>query len=106
MYSGNAFLNKEGTPTMCYHDESRGNNAMALALDDELNTWGKQESLITPKTVEGDKHHGKYRSWDPFGWIEDYTHYAIFGGKRPAIAKCKTIDGEWESVVCETETYA
>jgi beta-fructofuranosidase len=69
MYSGNAFLNKEGTPTMCYHDEARGNNAMALALDDELNTWGKQESLITPKTVEGDKHHGKYRSWDPFGWI-------------------------------------
>ncbi len=98
MYSGNAFLNKEGTPTMCYHDEARKNNGMALALDDELNTWGKQESLITPKTVEGDKHHGKYRSWDPFGWIEDDTHYAIFGGKRPGIAKSKTLDGEWEYV--------
>ena len=98
MFSGNAYLNKKGVPTMCYHDQSRRNNGMAIALDDELNAWKKQEVLITPKTVKGDAHHGKYRSWDPFGWIEDGEHYAIFGGKRPAIAKCKTIDGEWKYV--------
>jgi len=96
MYSGNAFLNKDGTPTMCYHDQERKNNAMAIALNDELNTWKKQEKLITPATKEGDEHHGKYSSWDPYGWIEDGNHYAIFGGKNPGIAKCKKIDGDWE----------
>lgn len=96
MFSGNAFLNKDGVPTMCYHDQQRRNNAMAIAQDDELNAWKKQEVLITPKTVPGDEHHGKYRSWDPYGWIEDDTYYAIFGGRNAAIAKCKTIDGEWE----------
>ncbi len=96
MFSGNAFLNKQGAPTMCYHDHSRGSNAMAVAADDDLNTWAKQTNVITPKTVEGDEYHGRYRSWDPYGWIEDDTYYAIFGGKRPGIAKCKTIDGDWE----------
>jgi beta-fructofuranosidase len=97
MYSGNAFINKDGTPTMCYHDEQRQNNSMAVALDDELNEW-KKLALITPKTVEGDKYHDRYASWDPFGWLEGDTYYAIFGGKRPGIAKCKDLEGDWKYV--------
>ena len=97
MFSGNCFLNKEGVPTMCYHGQVRGGNTMAIALDDELNTW-KKLNLITPKTVEGDKFHGKYRSWDPFGWVEGDTYYAIFGGEKAAIAKSKTLEGKWEYV--------
>ena len=53
---------------------------------------------ITPKTREGDEHHEKYRSWDPFGWLEGDTYYAIFGGKRPGIAKSPTLEGEWNYV--------
>lgn len=98
MFSGNAFINKEGVPTICYHQVDQG-NAMAVALDDELNTWKKLESNpITPKTKPGDPHHGKYRSWDPFGWIEGDTYYAIFGGEHPGLVKAPTLGGEWKYV--------
>ena len=95
MYSGNCFINKDGVPTICYHQVGVG-NALAVALDDDLNEWRKL-GAITPKTREGDLHHGKYRSWDPFGWLEGDTRYAIFGGKRPAVAKCSP-GGEWQYV--------
>ncbi len=98
MFSGNCFLNKEGRPTMCYHQVGQG-NAMAVALDDELNEWKKLDSNpITPKTKPGDPFHDKYRSWDPYGWLEDNTYYAIFGGERPAIAKAPSLAGEWKYV--------
>ena len=96
MYSGNCFLNREGVPTICYHQKGQG-NAMAVALDDDLNEWKKLDSNpITPATREGDEHHGKYRSWDPFGWLEGDAYYAIFGGQRPAIAKAPSLEGEWK----------
>ena len=96
MYSGNCFLNREGVPTICYHQKGQG-NAMAVALDDDLNEWKKLDSNpITPRTREGDGHHGKYRSWDPFGWLEGDAYYAIFGGQRPAVAKSPALEGEWK----------
>lgn len=98
MFSGNCFLNKDGRPTMCYHQVGQG-NAMAVAIDDDLNEWKKLESNpITPKTEEGDEHHGKYRSWDPFGWLEGDTYYAIFGGGRPGVVKAPALEGEWKYV--------
>ena len=98
MFSGNCFINKDGVPTMCYHQVRQG-NAMAVALDENLNTWKKLDSNpITPETSEGDPHHGKYRSWDPYGWLEGNTYYAIFGGKRPGIAKCDSLGGKWKYV--------
>ncbi len=98
MFSGNCFVNKEGRPTICYHQVGQG-NAMAVAVDDELNQWEKLPSNpITPQTEPGDPHHDKYRSWDPYGWLEDDTYYAIFGGERPAIAKSDRLDGKWEYV--------
>ncbi|MXX61996.1 MAG: hypothetical protein F4112_04275 [Holophagales bacterium] len=96
MYSGNCFLNKEGVPTICYHQHGEG-NAMAVVLDDDLNEWRKLDSNpITPQTREGDEHHERYRSWDPFGWLEGDTYYAIFGGQRPAVAKSPELEGEWK----------
>ena len=98
MYSGNCFINKDGVPTICYHQFGQG-NAMAVALDDDLDEWKKLDSNpITPKTQQGDEHHGKYRSWDPFGWLEGDTYYAIFGGERPGIVKSPTLGGEWQYV--------
>jgi sucrose-6-phosphate hydrolase SacC (GH32 family) len=98
MFSGNCFLNKDGRPTICHHQVGRG-NAMVVALDDDLNEWKRLPSNpITPKTRPGDPHHGKYRSWDPFGWLEGDTYYAIFGGERPGIARSKSLEGEWSYV--------
>ena len=96
MYSGNCFINADGVPTICYHQKGEG-NAMAVALDDDLNAWQKLE-VITPTTREGDAHHDRYRSWDPFGWHEGDSYYAIFGGKRPGVAKSSALDGEWRYV--------
>lgn len=98
MYSGNCFINKDGVPTICYHQKGDG-NAIAIALDDDLNEWKKLDSNpITPKTKEGDAFHHKYQSWDPFGWLENDTYYAIFGGGRPAIARSSELEGEWRYV--------
>ncbi len=98
MYSGNCFINKDGVPTICYHQKGVG-NALAVALDDDLNDWRKLESNpITPKTQAGDRHHGRYKSWDPFGWLEGGTYYAIFGGGHPGVAKSASLDGEWRYV--------
>ena len=47
---------------------------------------------------QGDPHHGKYGSWDPYGWLEGDTYYAIFGGKRLAIVKSKSLEGPWKYV--------
>jgi beta-fructofuranosidase len=98
MFSGNCFVNKDGRPTICYHQVGQG-NAMAVALDDDLNEWKKLDSNpITPKTATGDPNHDRYRSWDPYGWLEGNTYYAIFGGNRPAIAKAPSLGGEWKYV--------
>ncbi len=98
VYSGNCFINREGIPTICYHQKGVG-NALAVALDDDLNQWRKLESNpITPLTEPGDEFHGKYRSWDPFGWFENESYYAIFGGKRPAVVKSPSLAGKWEYV--------
>lgn len=98
MYSGNCFINRDGVPTICYHQKGEG-NAIAVALDDELNAWHKLESNpITPGTNPGDQFYGKYRSWDPFGWFEGDSYYAIFGGSRPAVVKSPNLEGEWRYV--------
>ena len=98
MYSGNCFINEFGVPTMCYHQVDKG-NALAIALDDELNEWQKLDSNpITPITQAGDEHHGKYRSWDPFGWYDGERYYAIFGGEHPAIATSPNMEGKWRYV--------
>ncbi len=98
MYSGNCFINGDGIPTICYHQVDQG-NALAVALDDNLDEWHKlATNPITPKTQKGDEHHGKYRSWDPFGWYDGDTYYAIFGGERPAVAKSEHLEGEWHYI--------
>ena len=98
MFSGNCFLNKEGRPTISYHQVGQG-NAIAVALDDELNEWEKLPSNpITPETRPGDPFHDRYRSWDPYTWIEGDTYYAIFGGNRPAVVKSSRLEGEWQYV--------
>lgn len=98
MFSGNCFLNQDGRPTMCYHQVGQG-NAMAVALDDELNNWEKLDTNpITPVTEPGDPHHDRYQSWDPYGWCEGDTCYAIFGGTRPAVAKAPGLGGPWTYV--------
>ena len=98
MYSGNCFLNENGVPTICYHQVGQG-NALAVALDDNLDDWEKlAANPITPPPASHAPGQERYRSWDPFAWYENGHYYAIFGGEHPAIAKSPTMDGEWRYV--------
>ncbi|MFM7320840.1 MAG: glycoside hydrolase family 32 protein [Armatimonadota bacterium] len=88
IFSGNAFLDRDGTPTLCYHGVGIG-NSLAHARDPEadpaLEQWVKHPgNPIVPIPKPGDPGHGVYESWDPHAWVEDGMCHACFGGKIPA----------------------
>ena len=60
--------------------------------------WEKlKNNPIIPEPEPGSKEAELYSSWDPNGWLENDTYYAIFGGKIPTIFKAKELDS-WEYV--------
>jgi len=87
IFSGNCFINKDGEAVILYHGVNTG-NCIAVSSEDELNNWNKlKTNPIVPNTRPDDPNYGKYESWDPHGWLEGDTYYAIFGGKTPALFK-------------------
>lgn len=91
IFSGNALLDEHGTPTLLYHGVGLG-NCIATSTDDLLLHWKKSSANpIVPIPKPGDANHGLYESWDPHGWREDSTTYAIFGGKQPALFRGSTL---------------
>ncbi len=86
IFSGNCFLNKKGEATMLYHGVRAG-NCIAVSAERNLDHWKKLPSNpIQPKW-----------SWDPHGWLEGDTYYAISGGKPPRLFKASALD-KWELV--------
>jgi len=80
IFSGNAFINKEGVPTIIYYGVDAG-GCIAIAQDDDLIEWKKLESNpVVPELKKKDPDYGKYRPCDPHGWVEGDTYYTIFGG--------------------------
>jgi beta-fructofuranosidase len=101
IFSGNCFVNKQGEATMLYHGYQSG-NAIATSSDSLLDRWQKlPDNPIVPIAEEevGPALTEKrpFNAWDPHGWLEEDTYYAIFGGMRPAIFKAKTLD-DWQYV--------
>ncbi|HOX39877.1 MAG TPA: GH32 C-terminal domain-containing protein [Candidatus Brocadiia bacterium] len=95
IFSGGAFVNKEGKPTIIYHGCGAG-NCIAISRDDELIEWEKPASNpIVPMPKQGDPDYGKYSSWDPHGWLEGDTYYAIFGGETPTLFRSSDLK-KWE----------
>ncbi|NQT16575.1 MAG: GH32 C-terminal domain-containing protein [Planctomycetes bacterium] len=95
IFSGGAFLKRNGRPAIIYHGVGMG-NCIATAKDDALIEWEKQPgNPIVPSPKEGDPDHGKYRSWDPHGWREGDTYYAIFGGSTPTLFRSTDLK-RWE----------
>jgi sucrose-6-phosphate hydrolase SacC (GH32 family) len=80
MFSGNCFVNKQGEATMLYHGVDAG-NCIATSSDPLLERWQRLPSNpIIPNPGPSDP----YDSWDPCGWLDGNTYYAIFGGQaRP-----------------------
>ena len=112
IYSGNAFINKEGVPTIMYQGLGAG-NCIATCSDNMLNRWEKSESnpvIPYPEFVQ-DKdgavfrsildelpEYGKYDVWDPHAWLEGDTYYSISGdndlwpGKKATLWKSKDLE--------------
>jgi beta-fructofuranosidase len=100
IYSGNCMINKDGAATMFYHGYKVG-NCIATSDDPQLDVWKKLPTNPIVPVEAPDKWRESetlpYASWDPCGWLDGDTYYAIFGGTRPAVFKAKTLD-DWSYV--------
>ena len=81
IYSGGAFINKQGVPTIIYHGVGAG-TCIATAEDDGLLRWRKSpHNPVIPVPHEGEAGYGVYKVFDPHAWVEGEHYYAILGGK-------------------------
>ena len=80
IFSGNAFVSKDGIPTISYFGVDSG-ICLAQSTDDNLDTWTKlPQNPVIPVPKEGDPGFGVYNVFDPHVWLEGDTYYAILGG--------------------------
>lgn len=101
-FSGNAFVNKQGKPMLCWFGIDAG-VCVATAEDDELIHWKKDpNNPIIPIPKQGEPGHGKYKVWDPYLWLEGDTYYCLLGGNvlpngKDTLYLCKSTDlVRWE----------
>jgi len=92
IFSGNCFTDKDGSRVIAlYHGCSQG-NCLAWSDDANLDEWHKFPfNPIVPIPPEGSDH----TSWDPCGWIEGDTYYAVFGGPKNTVWKSNDLE-HWE----------
>jgi len=117
MYSGNAFLDKDGVPTFVYQGLGSG-NCIASSTDPDLNVWVKSphNPVIPYPEVAVDEgefefreilselpEYGRYDVWDPHAWLEGDTYYMICGDNggwpydKPTLWKSEDLI-DWEFV--------
>jgi beta-fructofuranosidase len=101
IYSGGAFLSREGVPHLIYH--TRINNAkvnnIAYATDDDLKVWKKFENNPvlqdeTPKDWKGKNpflNPARYTVFDPDAWYDKIVdaYYQISSGAKPGLFKSR-----------------
>lgn len=100
IFSGNAMIDKNGEVAIVYHGVKVG-NCIATSGEPLLENFRKLQSNPIVPVEAPDKWRESealpYASWDPHGWLEGDTYYAIFGGTRPAVFKATEI-GDWSYV--------
>jgi beta-fructofuranosidase len=84
IFSGNAFINKEGKPMLCWFGIDAGVCvATAADGDDNLIRWKKHpKNPIIPIPKPGEPAFGLYKVWDPYLWLEGDTYYCLLGGNH------------------------
>jgi beta-fructofuranosidase len=98
IFSGGAFLSREGIPNIIYHGQGSSTNLVAYSTDKDLRIWKKFEGNPVLKTpVEGEPMEGKYVAWDPEGWYDKETdyYYQISGGDVAGFFRSRDML-EWE----------
>lgn len=82
IFSGNAFLDKNGVPTLCWFGVGAG-VCVATAEDEDLIRWKKHpNNPIIPMPKEGEPGHGVYTVWDPYLWLEGDDYICLLGGNK------------------------
>ncbi len=91
IFSGGAFLDREGRPVLIYHGVGAG-TCLAFPGDDHLIHWRKSpHNPVIPEPGKGDPGWGVYNVFDPHAWLEGDRYYAVLGGKvKP--------DDRWDTV--------
>ncbi len=80
IFSGNAFVNKDGVPMLCWFGIDAG-VCVATAQDDDLLVWKKHpNNPIVPMPKPGQPGHGVYTVWDPYLWFEAGKYWCLLGG--------------------------
>ena len=81
IFSGNAFVNKDGAAAIAYFGIDAG-ICIATSQDEDLRTWTKSPANpVIPIPQQGDPGYGQYNVHDPHVWLEGNTYYAILNGK-------------------------
>lgn len=97
IFSGNAFINKEGKPMLCWFGIN-GGVCVATAEDDDLIHWKKHpQNPIIPMPKKGEPNFGKYTVWDPYLWYEGGQYWCLLGGntlpnKKDTLYLCTSPD--------------
>jgi len=77
MFSGTGFFTKDGRPAMVYCGWGSNRNWIRYGLDDELDKWGDEHTML-PHDTEG-KLLDKAKYFDPDIWLDGDTYYGLNG---------------------------
>ncbi len=88
MFSGTAFMTKEGEPAIIYHGQGSGRNVIHSPLDDHIQRWARPKPVV-PRAADGSVP--EMRHWDPDCWLNGDMYYALSGGKNPQLMKSKDL---------------
>jgi beta-fructofuranosidase len=94
IFSGGAFISKEGVPHLIYHGLGAAANLLAYAADDDLRIWTKVANpALTAEAVPSETCSVS----DPCAWYDASSdcYYQISGGMKPGLFKSKDLH-EWE----------
>ncbi len=84
MFSGTAFVTKEGRAAAIYHGQASGRNHIAIARDGRLSAWEKPYP-VEPRLSDGSEP--EMRHWDPDCFLIGDTYYSISGGVDVPVLK-------------------
>lgn len=91
IFSGGAFIAKDGVPHVVYHGVDAG-NCLARAADDGLVHWQKFAQnpvlpLVKQKSLTEYDEDNAGNAWDPHIWLEGDVYYQVSGGNPPGLFK-------------------
>lgn len=82
IFSGGAFIDKDGIPTITYQGLGEGAGiCIATSTDDNLDHWAKSpHNPVIPYTKPGDPGYGVYNVADPSAcWVHNDKYYVLTG---------------------------